>query len=794
VANIRDFEPILPDPQLYVEKALALYETAVRQKGGRIIFIEAELGGGKTELLGAIGKALHQARPAPNFIAGYFSRGEYRPYTLHWREPICLRRALIAAGGLGSLLGFFPIQYALAASLIGQAIETYVGAHELAAEFTKKPSKREEHADRLKRRLRRDAEERPTIVLLDDWEESQRGHWDSMLLSFAREVAFELPILVFVTVQSPINLNKPEKGGPSEVIKSLTEKGLAELWTLRKLSLEEVAAYVGPAAPGISEKLHAVTAGNASWVREAWREWRLNEIVVTNDGNRWLWNPQVKSSMSLYADIVEHRLKRILKDQAPLEIEQVREILACAALEGRKFTGEAVAVALNWNRNDLIDLLDDLLQSDENPDGILIEDGLVNIPMVNGEPRTLWLYRFVSDLHWFAIDRFGFADQQRPEHGDTEKLEKSAALIRGLTHVYQTKKRLVASSLARLFRAVGAEEAAEHYQKMSDYAVGHELMRERALSLLNIDKTNWEQWQCSRASRLLIEAGHSMESTFPLCETLSVFEEAADLARRAADPETEADAYNGSGYILLNEGAYEPARECGARALAIARKIGDRLIEMDSLLLLAGPDCCQGKYDRARQFTELCLAICKNTENRKMQMRSLLMLASINYGEDKYDNARECAELSLAASREIDSQVDVATSLRLLAQISCCEDRYGEAREDAARALAIFQKIGNRVGEATSMNVLVAIDYYEGKCDEARERAALSLTAFQEIGEKLGEANALHWLGRIDNVEGRYNEGRERAERSLAIYLKIGHHDGAAAALNLLREIHHEES
>jgi hypothetical protein len=62
VPNVREFEPILPDPQPYVDKALDLYDACVRRKRGRVVFIEAELGGGKTELLGAIGKALHEAR------------------------------------------------------------------------------------------------------------------------------------------------------------------------------------------------------------------------------------------------------------------------------------------------------------------------------------------------------------------------------------------------------------------------------------------------------------------------------------------------------------------------------------------------------------------------------------------------------------------------------------------------------------------------------------------------------------------------------------------------------------
>lgn len=313
MAHIRDFEPILPDPQPYVEKALALYERAVREKRGRIVFIAAELGGGKTDILNALAQALHHAKPEPNFVAGFFRGGEYHPHRLDWQERICLKKAVLAVGATASLLGFYPGLYAFAASFLGQLLQTGASAHEFGTEFKKDPRPGKESAHWLRTLLRRAAEEKSLVCLLDDWDEAQRFYWDDMLLSFSREIAKDLPLLLFLTIKEPINLEAPEKdeSGLAMVIKTLRDKGLAEWWPLPKLSRDQVANTIGQAALGIAAKLHGVTGGNAGWVQELWREWRLNDIVIMNEADCWVWGAQHKTTINLYDDILRNRLTRL---------------------------------------------------------------------------------------------------------------------------------------------------------------------------------------------------------------------------------------------------------------------------------------------------------------------------------------------------------------------------------------------------------------------------------------------------------------------------------------------------
>lgn len=752
--HIRDFEPILPDPQPYIEKALALYDKAVLDKGGRVVFIAAELGGGKTELLSALANALRQAKPKPTIVAGYFSGGEYRPYTLAWQKNICLSKAASAAGETAALLGLFPNAYALAASFVGQLLQTTVSAHEFGDEFRNNPPPRKESADWLKKLLRRTVEERPLVCLLDNWDEAQpRFFWDDMLLSFSREIAHGLPLLLFVTVKEPIDLKAPEKdeSGLTKVIQTLTEeKGLAELWPLRKLSRAEVAASIGDAEPGIAAKLHGVTGGNARWVRELWREWRLSELVVMTEADCWVWGKQHNATINLYEDILRDRLTRLLKAQTAMEVEEAREVLACGALEGVRFTVDAVALALGWDRDELINFLDEVLvQTEDNPDGLLLEDDSVSIAMPDGGTRTLWRYGFVSDLHWMALERYGFTDSSRPGKGYSEKLEKSAALAEALIETYAPEERLVAAPLSRLLYDIGDREAAQHYQRMADCAAERAVMREQALYLLIINKEKWEQWEYARAAKFLLEAGNVMTNAFSHSETLTVLDGACELARQSKAEKIEANAHYICGYILTEAGDYRAARHRAGESLDICRRIRKKHGIVASLTLLAEIGCAEGHYAEAREHS--------------------LQSAKI--------------------AREIGYQHGVAVSFNTLVRINQAENLYAEARECALQALKIVQEIGYQQGAAVSLKMLAEIDYAEGHYVEARERALQALKIGQEIGDQGTVAATLCALGRIDCAEDRYPEALEHASQAIMIEQQIGNQSGLAFSLMVLGDI-----
>jgi len=81
-------------------------------------------------------------------------------------------------------------------------------------------------------------------------------------------------------------------------------------------------------------------------------------------------------------------------------IARTERLLACAALEGRRFTAPAVAAARGWDSDETIDFLDDLVDSDR-PDGLVIDDGFITVSDERGT-RHLSMYRFARELDWLS--------------------------------------------------------------------------------------------------------------------------------------------------------------------------------------------------------------------------------------------------------------------------------------------------------------------------------------------------------------------------------------------------------
>ncbi len=792
MADIRDFEPILPNPKPYIEKALALYDKAARERRGKIVFIAAELGGGKTDILNALAQALYRAKPKPNFVAGFFRNGHYYQQTFDWQEKICLKKTVQAVGETASLLGLFPGLYSFAASLIGQLFQTSTSAYEFGTEFKKHPQMGKETADWLRQLLRRTTLEKPLVCLLDNWDQATRFYWDEMLLGCSREISQDLPLLLFLTVNEPINLAVPDEdnSGLTRVIKTLTDKGLAECWSLKKLSQEDVANAIGMAQSEIASKLHALTGGNARWVKELWREWRLNETVVTNDADCWIWNPHHKPTINLYDDVLRNRLAQLLNAETATAIEDAREVLACGALEGIRFTADAVALALDFDRDELIDFLDEhLVQSEDKPDGVLLEDDSVSIAKPDGSTTTLWRYRFVSELHWLALERHGFAETERPDKGTSERSEKTAILVEALKKTYAPEDLLVAATLARLLKDLGSTEESQKYQRIANYAANHNLMREHALNLLTVNKDDWEEGRCGETAKFLIEAGRVMVNAFPHEETRMVLVEAVKLAQRSKNELDEAEAHRQISFVLLSEGELKSARDSAFNALEIFERARDLMGIASSSHVLSQIDYREGQYHDARVQLSKCLKINTDLDSQPGVAAALVLIAKIDCDQGKYDNARTGVISALKIYQDLGDRKWEATSHHILFRIDFRCLRYDDARLQALKSLEIFRAIGDERGRAGALINLALIDNAEERFNDTRCQALASLAINQELGNPGGTAYSLDSLARIDYSEGRYEDAHSRAIQSLRIFDKTGERRGLGISLHLLGQI-----
>ncbi len=753
-----------------LQRAMSLYQTVVsqKQKHGQLVFLSGQSGSGRSDTLQALAESFRQSHPRPAVIAGRFIKDQYHPWEIGGTGNFPLAKI---AAAIGETISLIPG----VAAFIGQILQAGAATWEVVESV----AQQSEHSpDVLKRLLRSVAQAQPVICLIDDLDQAEGSGWANLLLDFAAEIHADLPLLFFLTMEGPSELGPHEYDEPNLlfIARYLTARGLAEWWHLHPLSRDDIAAWIGPAAPGLVQHLHGATGGYPGWVIRLWHDWQERGVVAYSDQAAcWQWAPNRMPSLNLVKDALDDRLKKLLDDDSPRELEQTRMLLACAALEGRCFTADAVARVMNWNRDELIDFFDDyLVASAEQPDGILQEDTSITIEDPQTGPRTLWRYAFASDLHWYAL-------KSRYVLTAIEQNQMGLALARTLIGLYAPEENQIARTLANLFKVGGDAGTASGYQRTADYATSRAAMCQQALMVMAINKDDWDEGRCRQATTLLMAAGKQMLNTYPFEETLSIFEVAYQIALRSRITADEATALYYCGWLQVDLGNHQAARVQLLKALTICQQIGDRAGEAATWHQLASIDLNEGNYPAAREKFNRSLEIKQQIGDRAGEASTWHQLATIDVNEGNYPAAREKFNRSLEIKQQIGNRAGEASTWHQLASIDVKEGNYPAAREKFNRSLEIKQQIGDCAGEAATGHNLGSIDVNEGNYPAAREKFNRSLEITQQIGDRATEAGTWHQLATIDVNEGNYPAAREKFNRSLEIKQQIGDRAGEAA-------------
>ena len=231
------------------------------------------------------------------------------------------------------------------------------------------------------------AQDRPVVCLVDCAEDAAAGWWEDLLTLFAGEIAGPVPVLLVVGVEAETRRDDVPRG--QYAAQTLVQRGLARVWPLERIG-HDGPRGVGRDAPSRRSSRRcstAAAAGTAHWPPACGRRGGPAG-VVERDARR----PAVALQRG-WSGRDRRGTAAARRGVSLPELERAREVLSVAALEGRQFTAEAVAHALERERDELVDYLDDVLVEAE----LVEEVGLITIESEQGT-QHLWRYRFVSDL------------------------------------------------------------------------------------------------------------------------------------------------------------------------------------------------------------------------------------------------------------------------------------------------------------------------------------------------------------------------------------------------------------
>jgi tetratricopeptide (TPR) repeat protein len=200
------------------------------------------------------------------------------------------------------------------------------------------------------------------------------------------------------------------------------------------------------------------------------------------------------------------------------------------------------------------------------------------------------------------------------------------------------------------------------------------------------------------------------------------------------------------------QGRLAEASEHGARALALARALGDRHAEASALETLGTVRSNQGRTEEAAEALTTGLALARGLGDRRLVGTLASSLAMAEQQRGRLAEARALYEEALATHREIGFRGAEGVALSNLAALSWEQGDRGEAARLMERTLEIHREVGNRRVEGDTLTNLGSIYTRLGRVEEARAAFARALEIHRELGNRRGLGRSLGYLAELERL------------------------------------------
>ncbi|MFB2969658.1 tetratricopeptide repeat protein [Aerosakkonema sp. BLCC-F183] len=310
------------------------------------------------------------------------------------------------------------------------------------------------------------------------------------------------------------------------------------------------------------------------------------------------------------------------------------------------------------------------------------------------------------------------------------------------------------------------------------------------LRLVNFQesKDDFKQWQFIAA---LTSLGIAYRSLGQYQEAIRFHQQSVEIAREIGHRSGEGNSLGGLGNAYHSLGQYQEAIHFYQQSLEIATEIGDRFGEGMSLSNLANAYQSLGQYQEAIRFYQQSLEIATEIGDRYIEGRSLDHLGNAYNSLGQYQEAIRCHQQSLEIATEIGDHYVEGSSLNNLGTAYDSLGQYQEAIRFHQQSLEIAREIGNKRGECISLGNLGVAYNCLGQYQEAIPFYQQSLDIATKIGARYVEGRSLGNLGNAYNSLKQYQEAIRFYQQSLEIAREIGDKSGESRSLGGLGLAYH---
>ncbi len=292
--------------------------------------------------------------------------------------------------------------------------------------------------------------------------------------------------------------------------------------------------------------------------------------------------------------------------------------------------------------------------------------------------------------------------------------------------------------------------------------------------------------------------GEALTMEYEWAESVRNFVRAIEMARKTGNKLIECRSLASLGWVLLWDlDTLEEGRIRLEESSKISRKIGDRVADARSRLWLAFFYNWRGEFNLAKENIDEALKLLEDLGDRFHALQALVFLGWINCGKGKYNDAILAIQRCLQLARKWDIVYwDRATMPltqlgwihRDLLNIELAIQYDTEALENARK---FSGKESRRAGAATAAMVDLGMDYLQRNDYENAEKHlkdAASLTSLHPLGLWRIEPRSLLGLAEIALARGDFKNALKYVEDASVTTERAGARKYIAQALKLKAE------
>ncbi len=226
--------------------------------------------------------------------------------------------------------------------------------------------------------------------------------------------------------------------------------------------------------------------------------------------------------------------------------------------------------------------------------------------------------------------------------------------------------------------------------------------------------------------------------------------------------------------LRMDADAHAIAKQCGERGLAMAREFGDRRLEAQALLVLAGAAYFQHDLDRMRRLGREGVAIAR--EIGDVHLRGELLTCLYVDGGPNAENRRLRLE-ALDCFRQTGDDMFAANEMHMIYGMDVQEGLLDDARAHITEAIATAEKLGAKVFLYFMKTDFVILLLIEGKHEEAAPVVRSCLLTARRIGLHLDVSELLFGTACVTAWQGDHARAARlhgAAETEMGVALEIG--------------------